>query len=287
MSPKPSLRGFLRKDILRNRITAAPLRDRTPSSLKQETEENHDVDYLFEEDAAERKDDGDNHELETDSLFGDSIVIVEEKSKGEERQEKLRRFLSDNIHTNAPTKKFGDEETLTLKETRKELEELVMKEGEASSEERGGLRIQKRELIRKIAVLESEEKGKKAKKLKSTLDEISKTLPVLGPREEKTLKATAEKKVPLKRNRENIDNDLDGEERLRMGKTYKRPATTVTGHWGTTLHDYFPDVEGKGSSIDRDMLTPEAKLLNRRELVKLGEALAKAERKKKLLEEQN
>ncbi|KAH6716886.1 hypothetical protein BKA61DRAFT_733123 [Leptodontidium sp. MPI-SDFR-AT-0119] len=294
MSPKPSLRGFLRKDILRNRIAASPLRDRTLSSPKQAPEEHHELDYLFEEDVAESKGYRETPESETNSLFGEPVGIVKEKSRGEERQEKLLRFLSDDNQAKAPASKVTG--SPVLKEMRKELEELVMKEGEAIWEEKAGLRIQKRELIRKIAALESEEKGKKDKELKSTLDEISKTLPALGPSEEKTLKATAEKaykafagleRIPCKRNRDNTGNDLDGEERLRMGKTYKGPAMKVTGHWGITLHDYFPDVEGKGGSIDRNTLTPEAKLLNRRELAKLGEALAKAKRKKKFLEEQN
>jgi len=50
------------------------------------------------------------------------------------------------------------------------------------------------------------------------------------------------------------------------------------------LHDYFPDLQGKGYNIVREALTPEQKLMNRKELTELGEALAKAERRKKVLE---
>ena len=73
------------------------------------------------------------------------------------------------------------------------------------------IRKEKRSLIRRIAVLEAEEKGKKAKELKcrglpenielfcsdyidtATFDDISKTLPATGPDEAKKLKTKAEK----------------------------------------------------------------------------------------------
>ncbi|PVH86025.1 hypothetical protein DL98DRAFT_650521 [Cadophora sp. DSE1049] len=285
MPPKTSLRGFLRKDILHSRLTTAPLRSRSrPSpegSPKEACEEPHELDYLFEEDSSERKDD--TPESETESLFGE--IIVKEKTKEEERREKLQRFLSESGQGKNLAQNIKHIETPALKETRKELENLVTREGDATSEERLEIRKQKRSLIRKITALEAEEKA--------TLDEISKTSPAIISEEAKKLKTKAKEisraiagleGTPLKRNRQNTDNDLDGEERLRIGKTYRRPATKVTGHWGTTLHDYFPDVGGKGSNIDRNALTPEQKLLNRKELAELGEALAKAERKKKLLE---
>ena len=42
--------------------------------------------------------------------------------------------------------------------------------------------------------------------------------------------------------------------------------------------------KARGYNIVREALTPEQKLMNRKELTELGEALAKAERRKKVLE---
>ncbi|KAL2061768.1 hypothetical protein VTL71DRAFT_7146 [Oculimacula yallundae] len=242
MPPKTSLRGFLRKDILQNRITTAPLKGRTHAPPKAVPEKSHELDYLFDEDITAVKDS--KPESETDSLFEEPPVM--EKTKTQERQENLRRFLAESNQARAADQKDTSEETIFMKDLKKELEELVTREGEADREEKLKLRVEKSALIRKIAALEAEEKGNKARQLKSNLDEFSKTLPACTPEEEKALKAKAEQiskafagleRVPSKRNRENTDNDLDGEERLRIGKSYKRRAMEVTGHWGATIHD--------------------------------------------------
>ncbi|KAH7314095.1 hypothetical protein BKA65DRAFT_516093 [Rhexocercosporidium sp. MPI-PUGE-AT-0058] len=217
MSPKPSLRVFLRKDILRNRITAAPLRGGTkPTSKKLVSEERHGLDCLFHEDtnAARERGNGDGEsEVDAESLFGEPVC--KGKSAGEKRKEELRRFLSESIQSKASVHKAI--ESPVLRSMRKDLEDLVTKEGERCLEGRGDVRSQKRDLIRRIAALEAEEKRRKVEELKckccSTscccrfggifwvltllhtvkLDEISRTLPALGPGEEKTLRATAEK----------------------------------------------------------------------------------------------
>ncbi|KAK0102933.1 hypothetical protein ONS95_000875 [Cadophora gregata] len=299
MPPKISLRNFLRKDILRSRFSTAPLERSTRSyskitssaTTKAPLEEPHKFDPLMEEITTENENECPNSE--TDTLFGEPIV--EEKTVEEERQEKLRRLLSQGVQRKNVAQNTEHAEIPALEETRKELEELVRREDEATADEKLAMRNQKRALVRRISALEAEEKNRKVKRLKLTMDETLKNLWALGHEDARKLKIKAEKiskavagpefrqRSTLKRNRQHTDNDLDGEERLRIGKTYKRPATKTTGHWGTTLHDYFPDVGGKGTNNIRDALTPEQKLGNRRELVELGEALAKAERKKKLL----
>lgn len=89
---------------------------------------------------------------------------------------------------------------------------------------------------------------------------------------------------PQKRSRENLDHDLDGEDRLRLGKTFKkRGDTQTTGHWKCNIHDYFPDADGDGEVGKLERLTAAEKQFLRRELAELGEKLAKAERKKNWL----
>ncbi|CZS92177.1 uncharacterized protein RAG0_02658 [Rhynchosporium agropyri] len=287
MPPKTNLRGILRKDIRRNKITTAPLEGHILAFPKPVTEEANELDYLFDEDITESKEN--NPGSKPDSMS--AKPIVKEMTMEQKRQEILQQFISKSNETRMFTRKDTNTESLFLKGLKKDLEELVTREEQASREEKSKLRLAKSTLIRKITSVEAEEKGNRAKQLKSNLDEFSRCLPACTSGEENTTQAKAEpiakafagfEKTPSKRNRENTDNDLDGEERLRMGKSYKRPAMEVTGHWGMTVHDYFPDFEGNG--LDRDALTAEEKLLNRRELAELGEALAKAERKKRLLE---
>jgi hypothetical protein len=81
--------------------------------------------------------------------------------------------------------------------------------------------------------------------------------------------------------------DLDGEDRLRLGVTKRRRATQLTGHWNSTVHDYFPGLEKeivsgeiKGPMTLREV-DPADRMLLRRELAELGEKLAREERKKK------
>lgn len=81
--------------------------------------------------------------------------------------------------------------------------------------------------------------------------------------------------------------DLDGEDRLRLGVTKKRRATSLSGRWNSTVHDYFPGLEkdikfgeGKGPMTLRD-LDPADRKLFRRELTELGKELAREEGKEK------
>lgn len=91
---------------------------------------------------------------------------------------------------------------------------------------------------------------------------------------------------PQKRRRENLDHDLDGEDRLRLGKICKKCVDTqIIGHWKRDIHDYFPDADGDGETGKWEHLTAAEKQFLRRELAELGEKLAKAERKKKWLGE--
>ncbi|XMA16363.1 hypothetical protein WAI453_009154 [Rhynchosporium graminicola] len=224
MPPKTNLRGFLRKDIRRNKITTAPLKGRTLAFPKPVTEEANELDYPFDEDITESKEN--NPGSKPDSMSVKPIV-----------------------------------KEMTM-EQKPNLDEFSRCLPACTSEEKNTTKAKAKQIAKAFAGFEVNS------------DHIDSCIVLL------TL--TSAKKTPSKRNRENTDNDLDGEERLRMGKSYKRPAMEVTGHWGMTVHDYFPDFEGNG--LDRDALTAEEKLLNRRELAELGEALAKAERKKRLLE---
>ena len=209
MPPKTSLRALLRKDIVRGRVSIAPFRGRPcPSSSrnsKTAPEELH-VEHLFDS-PPEGKDS--IIESETGSLFGEPIV--KEKTREEKRQEKLQRLLAEDTQVTSQAQTIRCIESEALKEMRKELENLVTRDVEASFEEKLDIRKEKRSLIRRIAVLEAEERGKKAKELKcrglpenielfcsdyidtATFDDISKTLPAIGPDEAKKLNTKAEK----------------------------------------------------------------------------------------------
>lgn len=163
MPPKTSLRALLRKDIIRGRVSIAPLRGRLcPSSSRNSktvSEEPH-VDHLFDSPPGGQES---IVESETESLFGEPIV--KEKTREEKRQEKLQRLLAEDTKVTKVAQNTGHIESAALKKMRKELESLVTREGEASSEQKSEIGKDKRSLIRRLAVLEAEENCKKAKEL--------------------------------------------------------------------------------------------------------------------------
>jgi uncharacterized membrane protein len=87
----------------------------------------------------------------------------------------------------------------------------------------------------------------------------------------------------LKRKRKIEDDvyELDGEDRLRAGIQRKKELP-LTGRWYSRIHDYFPEPENgvDGAGVLED-LTPEERILLRRELAEYGQKLAETARKTK------
>jgi hypothetical protein len=101
---------------------------------------------------------------------------------------------------------------------------------------------------------------------------------------EREAKSTASPEKPRqKRSREEIEEEqeLDGEDRLRSLGSLKRPCSIrLTGHWQSTIHNYFPalDSSSEGDDIFKG-LTVEKKMAMRKELIEYGSKAAEAERK--------
>ena len=98
---------------------------------------------------------------------------------------------------------------------------------------------------------------------------------------------TSPEKCRQKRKREEIEEEqeLDGEDRLRSLGTLKKPRSMMlTGHWKSTIHNYFPAIDASGEDDDIFKgLTVENKMMMRKELIEYGSRVAKAERKGRIL----
>ncbi|KAI9054798.1 hypothetical protein LZ554_001945 [Drepanopeziza brunnea f. sp. 'monogermtubi'] len=275
-----------------------------PSQSTRASSYTNPIDALFEEDDTNGSDS--ETPLFHDSAnnpFGSPPVMeragsefMRPQTREQQGQQRLMKLVADHDESQrVHSKTRSSREDTALVGLRKELEGLLMRElGEVNWEEKARIRGQRSELIQKIARIESGDQHKKVRRLKATSDSTGGALPEpISPKEKKTLMLQAENLAkaragievsPLKRAREDDDHDLDGEERLRLGRPVKKRAIThTTGHWKASIHDYFPDADGDGKVGKLDGVSLEEKKTLRRELAEYAANLAKAERKKKSL----
>ncbi|TAQ91263.1 hypothetical protein B7494_g384 [Chlorociboria aeruginascens] len=237
-----SLRGFLQKSVLRSYVQAPEGSEPTPLIATEPPLEED----LFDDDE--------------DSLPLSSLERV--------LQQRSPQGLL------VPPARGAATESGELDRLRGELLLLVEREVGARGEELGDLRERRKRLVWEIKRLEGEvERRVEADKIKE-LNKLPAPEPI-SPWEKKKLKsdrervakALAGKEVPKsKAKRERIpDEDLDGEDRLRLGKKIKVDPLWV-GHWKSdTLFDLFPSWRDHTVQELKDMIINEGKTEEDRE----------------------
>ncbi|RDL33638.1 uncharacterized protein BP5553_08006 [Venustampulla echinocandica] len=233
---------------------------------------------------------------EVDSVFGEHVPTKEEI-----QQAKLERFLAQNPPTIQEKPAFVSRQQkdidAKIEFLKDELKALTTLANESNMQERSLIQRQRKALQQEIRYLEVEARvGKLGEQnrtmraeLKEELERLPEPLSAAEKRQIERMKARREKerleagkpkpKPKRKKSEYNSDDDLDGEERLRYGKSLKKKPVEVTGRWNSVIHDYFPGGDAESEEIAN--MSGAEKALYRRELAELGEQLALAERRKR------
>ena len=163
MPRQPNLRGFLRKEVLKNRIqppSSPSQRSPSPESIREQTPPDFEADPHTTTKVGE---------VEIDSLFGLPVKEIESIRMDQGLQAQLEQLLAqDSASPTIPTPRHlkGNPDLASLKE---ELETLVTADLEASPREKKLVQRQRVALVQEIGRLEAEEKEEEFRGLKGLI----------------------------------------------------------------------------------------------------------------------